>query len=289
MQAAGSIGRVHSQRFILSPKSALAVVAVLFAVQALAAKGQLAWAKWQPFTLSTTWTTYILPGVVGTLTAAGLAIVAAFAVGAGLGLARLSDHRPIRVAAGAVVEVFRAVPLLILMIFAYQLFADWGIASKYLPLSAVVVSLTLYNGAVFSDIVRSGVLSLPRGQREASTALGLRKTQTMLIILLPQAITAMLPALISQMVVILKDSALGYLIGYVEVVRSGQQVGAFYGNYLPSLIVVGLIMIALNATLSAAAARVEKRIRLGRSRSAPQPGPPVSVSPLPGDKALAKA
>ncbi|NLU81433.1 amino acid ABC transporter permease [Rhodococcus sp. HNM0569] len=245
---------------------ALLVVGVGYLVYAaLDDKGQLTSDKWKPFTDSTSWTTYLLPGIRGTLIAAAVSIVLALILGAVLGIARLSDHRIIRTVAGFVVELFRAIPVLILMLFAYQVFAEYQVfKSKYLALAAVIVGLTLYNGSVIAEIVRAGIKSLPKGQSEAAYALGMRKSQVMATILLPQAVTAMLPAIISQMVVALKDSALGYLIGYVEVVRSGQQLGAFYGNYLPSLVVVAVIMIALNTALTYLATWVEKRLRAGK-------------------------
>ncbi|MBY6349942.1 amino acid ABC transporter permease [Rhodococcoides corynebacterioides] len=228
-------------------------------------KGQLTSAKWDPFTESTTWTTYLIPGIQGTVVAAGLSIVFALILGAVLGIARLSDHKPVRVIAGFIVELFRAIPVLILMIFLYQFFAEYQVfKSRYLALAAVVTGLTLYNGSVIAEIVRSGINSLPKGQTEAAKAIGLRKGQIMRMILLPQAVTAMLPAIVSQMVVALKDSALGYIIGYVEVVRSGQQVGAFYGNFLPALIIVAIIMIALNSLLTYVATALEKRLRRGK-------------------------
>ena len=219
--------------------------------RALDSKGQLTAEKWDPFLESTTWTTYLLPGIQGTLVAAALSIVFALILGAVLGIGRLSDHRAVRIVSGAIVELFRAVPVLILMIFLYAVYADYEVFKvKYLALAAVVTGLTLYNGSVIAEIVRAGVNSLPKGQREAASALGMRKSQVMTLVLLPQAVTAMLPAIISQMVVALKDSALGYIIGYVEVVRSGQQVGAFYSNYLPSLIIVAVIMIIINSALT---------------------------------------
>jgi len=229
---------------------------------ALDSKGQLTADKWDPFLESTTWTTYLLPGIQGTLVAAALSIVFALVLGAVLGIGRLSDHRSVRVISGVFVELFRAVPVLILMIFLYAVYAEYQIFMvKYLALAAVVTGLTLYNGSVIAEIVRAGVNSLPKGQTEAAMALGMRKGQVMSLILLPQAVTAMLPAIISQMVVALKDSALGYLIGYIEVVRACQQVGAFYGNYLPSLIIVAIIMIIINSMLTKLATVVERRMR----------------------------
>jgi glutamate transport system permease protein len=235
---------------------------------ALDSKGQLTADKWDPFLESTTWTTYLLPGIQGTLVAAALSIVFALILGAVLGIGRLSDHRSIRVISGVIVELFRAVPVLILMIFLYAVYAEYEVFKvKYLALAAVVTGLTLYNGSVIAEIVRAGVNSLPKGQTEAASALGMRKGQVMSLILLPQAVTAMLPAIISQMVVALKDSALGYLIGYVEVVRAGQQVGAFYGNYLPSLIIVAIIMIVINSLLTKLATVVEGRMRQKKSKT----------------------
>jgi glutamate transport system permease protein len=229
---------------------------------ALDSKGQLTAAKWEPFVTASTWTTYLLPGIQGTLVAAALSIVFALVLGAVLGIGRLSDHRSVRIVSGVFVELFRAVPVLILMIFLYAVYAEYEVFKvKYLALAAVVTGLTLYNGSVIAEIVRAGVNSLPKGQTEAASALGMRKGQVMTIVLLPQAVTAMLPAIISQMVVALKDSALGYLIGYVEVVRAGQQVGAFYGNYLPSLVIVALIMIVINSLLTKLATVVEGRMR----------------------------
>lgn len=229
---------------------------------ALDSKGQLTADKWHPFVESTTWTTYLLPGIQGTLVAAALSIVFALILGAVLGIGRLSDHRVVRIISGIFVELFRAVPVLILMIFLYAVYAEYEVFKvRYLALAAVVTGLTLYNGSVIAEIVRAGVNSLPKGQTEAASALGMRKGQVMRMVLLPQAVTAMLPAIISQMVVALKDSALGYLIGYVEVVRAGQQVGAFYGNYLPSLIIVAIIMIVINSLLTKLATVVEGRMR----------------------------
>jgi glutamate transport system permease protein len=133
----------------------------------------------------------------------------------------------------------------------------------------VITGLTLYNGAVIAEIVRSGVNALPRGQGEAASALGLRWGQTMRAILLPQAITSMLPVLISQLVVVLKDTAIGYQITFLEMVRQGTNVGAAYSNYIPALIVVALLMIAVNFTLSSVATWVERRLR--QSKRGPDP------------------
>ncbi|WP_063055481.1 amino acid ABC transporter permease [Nocardia salmonicida] len=229
---------------------------------AFADKGQFTAAKWKPFLESEIWETYLLPGLQGTLTAAAISIVGSVFFGMIFGILRLSDHAWVRWVAGTIVELARAIPVLILMIFLFAVFGDYNLfPSEQLALAAVVIALTIYNSAVIAEIVRAGIKSLPKGQTEAAVALGLRKNQLMRLILLPQAITVMLPALVSQMVVVLKDTALGYQITYVELVRSGQQEGASMQNTIPALIVVALIMISLNMALSFLATTLEKRLR----------------------------
>ncbi|WP_228002620.1 amino acid ABC transporter permease [Nocardia australiensis] len=244
----------------------VAVGALWYLYSGFADKGQFTADKWKPFLEKEIWTTYLLPGLKGTVVAALLSIVFAMALGMIFGILRLSEHRVVRWIAGAIVELARAIPVLILMIFLFAIFSDYKLFKvDDLALAAVVTALTIYNGSVIAEIVRAGINSLPKGQTEAAVALGLRKGQLMRLILLPQAITAMLPALISQMVVALKDSALGYQITYVEIVRSGQQLGASEQNTIPSLMVIAVIMIALNSALTLVATRVEKRLR-GRKR-----------------------
>jgi glutamate transport system permease protein len=263
--------RAQARNRIISV-AVVAVTALVLAViySRLKAKGQLAAPKWEPFLTGNLWTTYVLPGIEGTLTAAALSIVLALILGFLLGVGRLSHIGFIRWPSAVIVEFFRAVPVLIMMIFAYFLFALYDtFPSKYLALAGVVTGLTLYNGAVIAEIVRAGVNSLPRGQGEAAAALGLRWGQTMRSILLPQAITSMLPVLVSQLVVVLKDTAIGYQITFVEMVRQGTVVGSSYGNYVPALIVIAVLMISVNFALSVAATRLEKRLR--RSKRTPAP------------------
>lgn len=229
--------------------------------------GQFEAEKWQPFFTGDMWTTYILPGLWGTLKAAVVSIILAIIVGTVLGLGRLSVVAPVRWLCTIIVEFFRAIPVLLLMIFAYQVFAIYGLVpTKHLAFGAVVFGLTMYNGSVIAEILRSGIRALPAGQEEAAIALGLSRRQTMFKILLPQAVASMLPALISQMVIALKDSALGYLIGYVEVVRSGLQAASWYTNYLAAMVVVAIIMILVNYLLSRLAERMENQLRAGRAR-----------------------
>ncbi|AWT45882.1 MULTISPECIES: amino acid ABC transporter permease [Streptomyces] len=226
-------------------------------------KGQLAGALWKPFVEADAWTTYLLPGLSDTLKAAALAMVIALPLGAFFGIARLSDHRWVRGPAAVVVEFFRAIPVLLLMLFANELYARYtDVTSEDRPFYAVVTGLVLYNASVLAEVVRAGILSLPRGQTEAAKAIGLRKGQTMTSILLPQAVTAMLPAIVSQLVVIVKDTALGgVMIGYGELLNSRSTLAANYANVVPSFIVVAAIYIVLNFALTTFASWLEARLR----------------------------
>ncbi|WP_415949300.1 amino acid ABC transporter permease [Streptomyces sp. KLOTTS4A1] len=245
----------------------LALLALLawWVISVFADKGQLDWAKWEPFTTADAWTTYLLPGLANTLKAAGLSMVIALPLGAVLGIARLSDHAWVRAPATFVVELFRAIPVLILMVFANQYYAEyWSqtIAPADRPMFAVVTGLVLYNASVLAEIVRAGILSLPKGQSEAAKAIGLRKGQTMRAVLLPQAVTAMLPAIVSQLVVVVKDTALGgAMLAFTELLNERKTLSAFYGNVIPSFIVVAVIFIILNLILTSFASWLEKRLR----------------------------
>jgi glutamate transport system permease protein len=226
-------------------------------------KNQLEWKLWEPFTTSQAWSTYLLPGLGNTLKAAALAMVIALPLGAVFGIARLSDHRWVRAVAGTVVEFFRAIPVLLLMLFANELYVrSTDISSDQRPLYAVVTGLVLYNASVLAEVVRAGILALPKGQTEAAKAIGLRKGQTMASILLPQAVTAMLPAIVSQLVVIVKDTALGgVMLGYMELLNVRQTLAANYANVIPSFIVVAVIFIVLNFILTTFAGWLEGVLR----------------------------
>ncbi|GGZ36300.1 glutamate ABC transporter permease [Streptomyces poonensis] len=243
--------------------AALLVLALWWIWQTMADAGQMEGAKWSPFVEGQAWTTYLLPGLGNTLKAAALSMIIALPLGAALGIARMSDHRWVRVPAAVIVEFFRAIPVLLLMVFANQFYSDYtAIESDTRPLYAVVTGLVLYNASVLAEIVRAGILSLPKGQTEAAQAIGMRKTQVMTTILLPQAVTAMLPAIVSQLVVIVKDTALGgAMLNFTDLLNGRKTLAANYANVIPSFIVVALIYIVLNFLLTSFASWLERRLR----------------------------
>ena len=222
---------------------------------------QLQASLWSPFLTGTVWREYLLPGLWGTFRAAVLSVLLAGVFGLVFGIGRLSAHRTVRWVSGVVVEFFRAVPVLIMMIFAFALYAHNQVFDSSLnPLAAVVTGLTLYNGSVLAELVRSGVHGLPRGQTEAGLSIGLTPAQTLRSVQLPQALTAMLPALVGQLVVVLKDSALGYQITYTELLNWSKILGSAYTNTIPAYLVAAVLFITVNYALTRVAGLVERRV-----------------------------
>ena len=259
-----------------------------------ARNNQLAPEKWTPFLTASAWVNYLLPGLLGTLVAALVAVVLSLVFGMLLGIGRLVQVRWVRWVCGAFVEFFRSVPVLMMMLFAYHFgLRGLGITGAFLPFFGVVVGLTFYNSCVIAELVRSGVSSLPKGQKEAGLAIGLTPMATLTTILLQQAITAMLPSMLSQLVVILKDSALGYMISYGELLRSGINLSTAFANLIPTMIVLAVMYIVINSLLTGAAAKVQARLRRAPQaitgpvvggmvpRAASEPQVPLTVMPPP--------
>ncbi len=264
-----------------------------WALSLMGEKGQLDADKWSPFfTDSRVWTTYLIPGLMETLKAGALAMVIALPLGAVLGIGRLSDHAWVRAAVGSWVEFFRAIPVLMLMLFSSALYAPqlMDVPSDTRPFWAVVTGLVLYNSAVIAEIVRAGVLSLPRGQTDAAKAIGMRKGQTMTYVLIPQAVTAMLPALVSQLVVILKDTALGgALLGFAELLATYRQISANYSNTIATLVVIALIYIVVNFALTSFASQLEGRLRKSKKSTGAVLGAEEIDDAVPGANTAAGA
>lgn len=223
---------------------------ILFVLVRLERQDQLTWDRWAFLFTGDAWAHLFLPGLWGTLKAAFLAVVTSVVFGLVFGMGRLSPIGPIRWVCTVVVEFLRAVPVLIMMIFFWLWLGHTSLINpNHLPFFAVVLGLTLYNGSVIAELVRSGVHQLPKGQSEAGLSLGLSSGQVLRMIQLPQALVAMMPALLSQFVVILKDTALGYIITYGELLDAAKRLGAAH-SMLQALVVAALLFIVINALLT---------------------------------------
>ena len=236
---------------------------------------------WKPFTESKTWTQFILPGLWATLKAASVGMLLSLAFGIVFAFGRLSDHWWINVPAGAIVEFFRAVPLLLMIFFIFY-GLPWVIKQPVTAFWAVVIGLTLYNGSVLAEAFRAGIRAVPGGQAEAAYAIGMRKNQVMRMILLPQAARAMLPIIVSQLVVLLKDTALGYIVAYPELLQRGvNDLAANYGNIIPAAMVIAVIYIIINSLLTAFAGWLDRRSRVRAFRVPKQTAPAGAADSTP--------
>lgn len=255
----------------------LAVVA--FVLYRFAVTGQFDGEVWE-------WIQYkniqllLVSALLATLSAFALAGVLSLLFGAVFAAGRLSDHRWLSAPATAVIEFFRAVPLLIL-IFILYFGVSRGLGVNVSAYTALVVGLMLYNGSVLAEVFRAGVASLPRGQREAAYALGMRKTQVMANVLLPQALRAMLPTIVSQLVVVLKDTALGFIILYPELLYQARFLGSqvqLGSPILPVALVVAVLYIAMCLLLAQVANVLERRTRRRRRAGDAAPGPDADTA-----------
>ncbi|MER5179335.1 amino acid ABC transporter permease [Streptomyces sp. NPDC002896] len=239
--------------------------------------GQFTYTKWMPFEYEGI-QELLLRGLGNTLKAFAIAAVLSLALGGVLAVGRLSDHAPVRWVATLIVEFFRAMPVLVMIFFIF-------VALKVQPLPALVAGLTLYNGSVLAEVFRSGVNSVDRGQREAAYALGMRKTQVMGYVLVPQAVRAMLPAIISQLVVALKDTSLGFLITYEEFLHAGKLIASnldYDLPFIPVVMVISPIYIGMCMLLSWFATWVAKAERRSLKTEAVEVAPAEPGTLLPG-------
>lgn len=254
-------------------RASIAVSIVLLAVAGwilyrLGVAGQLTVPKWGPLIDPTNATFVPLwnllgEGLVNTLVAAFWAILFSVTIGTILAVTRVTSSPWYRWVVVGVIELLRGIPVVVLIFFAANalpvlLGVDWP------PLWSLVIGLTAYNCVIIAEIVRAGILSLPKGQSEAAYAVGMRRGQVLMSVLLPQAFRAMLPALISQVVVVLKDTSLGFVISYPEFVYRGKIAIQNLNNPIQTYVVIAVVFIVINYTLSRLAVFTERRLSSGR-------------------------
>lgn len=198
----------------------------------------------------------IFTGLMATFSAAIVASVLAMALGLAVCLLRLAKNVSVRVPMIIMLEFVRGMPVLLMMLFILLVS---GVSTFWV----VVAALALYNGIVIGEAIRSGIESLPRGQREAGLALGFRSLQVRLIIELPQALRQMMPTIVAQLVVLLKDTSLAYIIGYEDLLKKITHLSNFYGDrYFFSVFFVALVAYLLvNLSVSRFAWHLSKHVR----------------------------
>jgi glutamate transport system permease protein len=217
------------------------------------------------------WTSMVVRGLGATLRAAVVAAPLALVLGLLLAMWRTTRIAWLRAPATVVIELFRGLPVLLMMLFGLLGFG-WD------AFAAVVFGLTVYNMAIIAEILRAGLASLPKGQTEAAYAIGLSRWQTLLLVQLPQAVRTMLPSLIAQLVVLLKDSSLGFIVGYPELLKAMQNNAQYFGQkYYVALFVVGAgIYLVVNITLTRLAVWLQRR---GGAKTAGKVARDVTIAP----------
>ncbi|WP_432497050.1 amino acid ABC transporter permease [Kineococcus auxinigenes] len=265
--------RARRRTLIASVVAAVLLLAVLaLVVLRLAERGQLDAELWSPLInpsdeqFSAVWER-IGEGLLVTLRAAFFAVLLSLTIGIALAAARLSLGRVARIPLIGVIELLRGLPVIVSILYVDILMRTLDVYQG--SVTTLVIALTLYNSVIISEITRAGILSLPKGQVEAGLAVGLTRGQVMRTIQLPQAVRVMLPAIISQLIVILKDTALASIVlsQIDDLGRVADQLGGFLDNRLQSYFVVGLIYIAINLVLEQLAKLVQRRMSgQGRKR-----------------------
>lgn len=248
--------RTRARYRIYTAVSAVVLAGLLgLVIWQLERKGQFAYELWEPF-VTPKIINVILEGTLKTLQAAVFAIIGALVFGVIFGVGKLSDHRAPRWISWLVVEFFRAVPLLMVIVATWFAIGPQSGANAF---QALVLGLILYNGAVFAEIFRAGINAVPKGQSEAAYAIGMNKSMVMRIVLIPQAVKIMLPALISQAIVALKDTSLGYAVLAPGLTYAGKEIFGTFRNTIQTAFVMALIYIVLNLLLSMLATWAQKK------------------------------
>lgn len=232
----------------------LAVVLGL-GVWQFARHGQLDLSRWAPFARWPIWE-YLLVGLLGTLEAAAVVAALSSVAGVFLALGRLSHVRVVRWLSTGYIEIARTLPVL-LMIYV-TLFALPGVGVNLPLLWKLVLPLTVANAAAFAEIYRAGILSLPRGQSEAALSLGMTPALSMRHVVLPQAIRHVTPSLVSQLVSLLKDTSLGYVVAFTELLYRAQVLSAYNHLLVQTFLVVTFVYLMCDGSLSFVAHRLRR-------------------------------
>lgn len=230
------------------------------AYKMLEVHGEFSPAAWKPFTQPGLWA-LLGQGLLNNLRAAGVGMALSMLFGALLAFGLLSRRAPVRIACRLFTDVFASVPLLLLLYFTSLVLPTYGL--KLSDFWFLVIALTLFSSAVIGDLLRSGIRAIPYGQTEAAEALGFSGFQAMQLVLLPQALRSMSPALVSQMVILFKGTALAYVLGgYIELLRSATVIGTYYSrSLLQAQIVAALGFMLVNIALGLLATALARRQR----------------------------
>lgn len=228
----------------------LMAAAVVFRFQSA---GQLQLRLWHFFTLPTTWA-FLGNGLIGTLASAAMAALIALTFGLVLLLGRMARPRLVRWPSIAVIEFLRGTPTLLLIYVCFLVLPSLGVKLSTYWMLTLPVGLS--TAAVVAEVYRAGVLAVPRGQTNAARSLGMTEARVFIHIVFPQALRYIVPALVAQLVIVVKDTTFGYVVTYGELMQNAKVLIANYNSLVPVYLVVAALYCLVNYAISKASQRL---------------------------------
>ncbi|MEG3134830.1 glutamate/aspartate ABC transporter permease GltK [Rouxiella sp. T17] len=208
---------------------------------------------------------YLLDGMIITLKITAIAIVFGILWGTLLAVMRLSSFKPISWFARVYVNLFRAVPLVMVLLWFYLVVPTFlqkvlGLSPKTdIRLISAMVAFALFEAAYYSEIIRAGIQSIARGQSSAALALGMTHWQSMQLIILPQAFRAMVPLLLTQAIVLFQDTSLVYVLSLADFFRTATNIGERDGTQVEMILFAGLVYFVISLSASLLVSYLKKR------------------------------
>jgi len=219
--------------------------------------GQLEARFWEFFAWPTTWA-FLGRGLLGTLTSSAMAAVIALSLGLVLLAGRLARPRIVRWPSIAVIEFLRGTPTLLLIYVCFLVLPAAGI--KLGTYWMLTLPIGLSTAAVVAEVYRAGVLAVPRGQTDAARSLGLTEVQVFRFVVFPQALRYIVPALVAQLVIVVKDTTFGYIVTYGELMQNAKVLIANYHALVPVYLVVAVLYCLVNYAISRASRRLSRPV-----------------------------
>lgn len=242
-----------AQAVITGVSAIVAAVLVAGIVYRFHSAGQFAPRLWELFSWTTTWA-FLASGLLGTLASAATAAVIALVLGLVLLAGRLSKLRLVRLPSVAVIEFLRGVPTLLLIYVCFLVLPSIGVKLSTYWMLTLPVGLS--TAAVVAEVYRAGVLAVPRGQTDAARSLGLTEARVFFYVVFPQALRYIVPALVAQLVIVVKDTTFGYVVTYGELMQNAKVLIANYHALVPVYLVVAVLYCLVNYAIS----RVSRRL-----------------------------
>lgn len=262
---------------IVTAASVMAIAAVVvLIIQRFGAAGQLAADRWAEFT-QWPYIQFLLAGLGNTAIAAAVSAVIAIPTALLMAIGRTSHRRWLRWPATVYIEFFRSVPLLLVVYIFVSGLPTYGINPDIFW--KLVIPISLCSSGVMAEIFRAGILALPAGQVEAALSIGLRHSQATRFIVLPQAVRIVVPSMVAQLVVLLKDTTLGYAVSYPELMKTANNLTAYTNHLIQTYLVIAVVYVVTNILISHFARYLERRIsgRTARTARTSRAGVPAGI------------